>query len=101
MGRRAAGRQARALQALEGQAMLARNDEMIEDAFREVGISDSSPAQDTPDPETYPESADGEPDYEPTDHGTAATSAAPANFTTITPGSWKGTESPKQRWLAS
>jgi RecA-family ATPase len=80
--------------------MLARNDEMIEDAFREVGISDSSPAgppqDDTSMPERWPESADGERILEPEQ----ATAEAPG-FNPITPASWRGTEPTKQQWLAT
>jgi RecA-family ATPase len=65
-----------------------------------IGSADG-PEQDEPTPHTkYPPSADGEPLHGPTDQGEAATSDAPPKFNTITPASWKGTESPRQSWLA-
>ncbi|BAL10556.1 MULTISPECIES: AAA family ATPase [Bradyrhizobium] len=46
-----------------------------------------------PTPDTYPESADGEPVVEP--------SPAKPVYAAITPAAWKGTEPEQQRWVAS
>jgi hypothetical protein len=56
------------------------------------------PRQDEPPAyDRIPDSADGEPIFEPLN----ATTAAPTTFSTLTPASWKETEPTKQRWLAS
>jgi RecA-family ATPase len=61
---------------------------------------DDGPGRDEPTPHTkYPPSADGERDFE-TEAAAAQEQAASPNLTTMTPASWKGTDSPQQRWLA-
>ncbi|MGY4624581.1 AAA family ATPase [Bradyrhizobium sp. USDA 4486] len=48
-----------------------------------------------PPPETYPESADGQPDIPVSSTGPRLA------YEAITPGAWRGTELEQQRWLAS
>ena len=86
--------------------MLAR-DEIVRDAFARNNIgqdddwqsADADPRPEPPPHEEYQPGADGEHDFE-AEAAAAQEQAAPPNFTTITPASWKGTESPQQRWLA-
>jgi hypothetical protein len=61
-------------------------DATVEEAFRQIGISDPAPdepRQDEPPPPTeYPESADGEPNHEPAPGGSQSASA-PYRFETM------------------
>jgi RecA-family ATPase len=82
--------------------MLARNDEMIEDAFREVGISDPFPKG----PEDYGLSADAE--REASNEGStgtttkdkAAQAAEICPFDTFDASQWEGVPIEPRRWIA-
>jgi RecA-family ATPase len=83
---------------LEGQAVQqARDDKVIEDAFRSVGITDATIAgprqDDPPPPEAWPESADAEPDNQ------APAEAAP--LVLVCPPAWRGMPLEPMRWLAT
>jgi RecA-family ATPase len=90
--------------------MLARDDQMIEEAFREAGITDASlagqPRDDVPMPDTIPPSADGEPIFEPL-NGAGATEPLGKKppppeilpFDTFDASRWEGVPIEPRRWI--
>ena len=80
--------------------MLDRSSE-VESAFARLGIGVPGP-EEPPAFDHIPESADGEPIFEPVSIATAEDRGdAPAKLlTTVTPSTWKGTPIIPMRWLA-